>query len=666
MKGIIWAFWWMGLGGGFLALGQTGPSTPPVKKQARKAYDEATLAYMQRDWEGAWTQVNLALRRDSTYFDAWMLMAQLAQEKERWSEAARALERGYDLQPDGFPAGRIQWVKALYRSGQYAAASEAWSLVQARPEWSQTRRNPEEAAREAARWDALGQQVSFAREALRNPVEWNAMPLPGNVNTPDPEYHPALTLDGQTLIYTRLVGGSVGGRSTDQQLRVQEDFFLAQWNQASKSWMEVSPLRGINSPGNEGAPALRGDGRRLIFTACELPRTGYGERQGVGSCDLFEAYWDPIVGSFDSGVNLGAPNTPGWESQPSLSADGRLLVFVRGTRNTDGSRGQDLFFSEWTEAGKWSPARPLAGKVNTEGNEENPVLHPDGRTLYFASDGHPGMGGMDLFVSRLQEDGTWGEVVNLGYPINTLAHENSLVVGPDGRMAIFATDREHPGESDLWSMTLPEWALARPIWAWKGRVRDAVNGLPIEADVIIMHPDGTRWAQMESDAVDGQFVLPVAPESDWVFQVEEPGYAFFSMRHQGTASEKTHAEDLDLLLQPLIPGTTFALRDIRFATGSALLEAGFQPDLAGLVQLLQTHPSLRVKLVGHTDATGTAKDNLTLSQSRSKAVRQFLVDQGIDGARIEWEGRGATQPVAGNDTPEGRAANRRTEVVVLE
>lgn len=648
------------------AVGQTQPA--PKSKKARRAYEAATLAYMQQDLATARAQAGEAVRRDSTYFDAWMLLAQLAREEERWDEAAEAMSRGYDQDPAGYPAGRVQWIEALHRSGRYDEAAAALAEARLRPEWTQTRRKPEEAAREAARWEQLGRHVDFAQRALAAPVDAAAAPLPGEVNTPEPEYHPALTLDGGTLIFTRLVGYPAGGNG---RFSGQEDFYRSRWSPETRSWQRAQAMHDINSVGNEGAPALRGDGRRLIFTACETPLEGYGERTGLGSCDLFEARWNAQQGRFEPAVNLGLPNTRGWESQPTLSADGRTLVFVRGNRRADGTRGQDLFVTRLLPDGSWSEAVPLPGAVNTDGNEENPVLHADGKTLYFASDGHPGMGGMDLFMSRLQPDGSWGDVTNLGFPINTQAHENSLVVGSDGRLALFATDRERPGDSDLWSMQLPEWAGASEVVAWTGRVFDAETLAPVEAQVWVLQPDGEVFAQMRSDAADGRFVLPMSQASGWIFQVEEPGYAFYSARHNPGGGEEPGAgpgadSEVAIGLRPLRPGMSFALRDVRFATASAQLEAVYQPELVGLARLLAENQGIRVRLVGHTDATGNARENRVLSEARAAAVRSFLIGQGIDPARLESAGRGADEPVADNGTAEGRAANRRTEVVILD
>ena len=160
----------------------------------------------------------------------------------------------------------------------------------------------------------------------------------------------------------------------------------------------------MNTRGNEGAPAVRGDGRRLIFTACETLKDGYGPRQGKGSCDLFETRWNPSTQRYEEEVNLSALNTRYWESQPSLSADGSQIFFVRAQRNEAGEMEQDIWFSTRLNSGEWGKPQRLTDTINTPGREENPVLHPDGNTLYFASDGHPGLGGLDLFVARKSED----------------------------------------------------------------------------------------------------------------------------------------------------------------------------------------------------------------------------------------------------------------------
>ena len=151
-----------------------------------------------------------------------------------------------------------------------------------------------------------------------------SVPMPGAINTLADEYYGALSLDGRHMILTRAGRGlqqTVGG----------EDFFESSMNDAGE-WSPPVLLRGVNTRQNEGAPTWTGDGRTMIFTACASPRDGYGRRRGKGSCDLFETTWNPSKGEWGVGRNLGAPNSAGWESQPSVSADGQTLVFAQSSR----------------------------------------------------------------------------------------------------------------------------------------------------------------------------------------------------------------------------------------------------------------------------------------------------------------------------------------------
>jgi outer membrane protein OmpA-like peptidoglycan-associated protein len=269
---------------------------------------------------------------------------------------------------------------------------------------------------------------------------------------------------------------------------------------------------------------------------------------------------------------------------------------------------------------------------------------------------------MDLFVSRLQADGTWGNPVNLGFPINTAADESSLLVAPDGRVAYFATDRVSPGNLDLWMLDLPEEVAAAPQRALTGRVFDASTGAALAAEVELRREDGAFHARLSSDPSDGTFALPLPEVGSLRFTVDLKGYAFYSAT---VAAEQFRESAVDIALERWKVGTTLTLRDVRFATNSAELAATQQAELDQLVALLAPGRE-RIRITGHTDATGSAAVNLDLSARRAAAVRDYLVARGIDGARLVTEGRGAAEPVATNDTPEGRALNRRTEVTVID
>jgi len=613
-------------------------------RRAQKLFDEAVAQYGLRDFAAAEAACTEAIERDPAFFDGWMLRAQLREDAARWGEAYADASSACRARPDLVGAWhRAYLVRLAFRAGAYAEAVAALKGLGA---WQP----PAESERPA--WELLTRSVAFADSAVRSPGPTEAVPLPGTVNTPAPEYYPALVLEGNRMLFTREVQSNRGR---------QEDFFWAE--KRTDGWEVTGPAVGVNtSAGNEGAPTLRGDGRMLVFTACEEPGYGYGPREGQGSCDLFEARWVAEAGRFGPAENLGLPNSRAWESQPSLSADGTTLLYVRSGRDGEGRRWQDVYIARRGENGRFGAGQPLPGPVNTPMNEENPMLHPDGTSLYFASDGHPGFGGMDLFVSRLQPDGTWGDPVNLGFPINTAADENSLLVAPDGRVAYFATDRETPGNLDLWMLDLPEEVAATPQRALTGRVFDATTREPLAAEVELRREDGAFHARLSSDRADGTFALPLPEVGSLRFTVDLKGYAFYSA---AVAAAEFREQAVEIALERWKVGTTLTLRDVRFATNSAELAATDQAELDQLVALLAPGRE-RIRITGHTDATGSAAVNLDLSARRAATVRDYLVARGIDGARLVAEGRGAAEPVATNETPEGRALNRRTEITVIE
>jgi outer membrane protein OmpA-like peptidoglycan-associated protein len=269
---------------------------------------------------------------------------------------------------------------------------------------------------------------------------------------------------------------------------------------------------------------------------------------------------------------------------------------------------------------------------------------------------------MDLYVSRMQDDGTWSPAVNLGYPINTSADENSLQVFPDGRTALFATDRDEPGNLDLWKFSLPEFAVAEKVNLWRGEVVQALDGAPVQATVVVIDINGKQIGQQLSDATDGQFTLSYPSEETVTLQVKHPDYAFYSR----TLNSNSHPDGVVRIeLKKLEVGTVFVLQDVRFARSSFELDDAFQPELSQLAStLLDT--DIRIRIIGHTDNEGSLERNQQLSEQRAQSVADYLVGLGIDPNRIETEGRGETVPIADNSTEQGRALNRRTEVIVID
>ena len=504
-------------------------------KKSEPLFEQAVEKSIVGQYEEAIKLLNKALDLDPTYAEAYLLLGNQYMALEQYATAGEQYRHCLDLNP-------------------------------ASPRWQQE-------AREGMR------TAEWRRKAVEHPVPFVPINLGPNVNTEDDEYMPALTADYRTLVFTRR---SPRRATTRRDLPQEEDFYISLYDTMELNWGPAERMpEPLNSNANEGAQTLSHDGRVVIFTAC-------GRNNEPTGCDLYLSVRTPK--GWSRPRNLGAPvNSTYWESFPSLSIDGRTLYFASNRRG--GYGGTDIWCCT-LEEGRWSEPRNLGPTVNTAGNETSPYIHFDDQTLYFSSNGHMGMGGADLYVSKRVDDSTWGAARNLGYPINTPGDEASLIVAPDGRTAIFASDRYGGyGRQDLYSFVLP--APARP---------ERIT-----------------------------FIDPVR-----------------------------QAENL------LTLGDTVTLKNIFFHTGSATLVETSLAELDRLAEALRRHPTLRLEVGGHTDAVGSDEDNLLLSERRAKAVYDYLILCGIDPSRLTYRGYGESRPVADNETPEGRAANRRTTLSPLK
>ncbi|MCQ2299609.1 MAG: OmpA family protein [Bacteroidales bacterium] len=498
--------------------------------------------------------------------------------------------------------------------------------------------------------------ADFRAYAVAHPVDFEPVNLGPDINTKDDEYLPALTVDGLTLIYTRRFPRT---RNTIPGLNEEEDFYISSFKDGS--WTPSRRMaEPVNSFDNEGAQCISQDGRIMFFTAC-------GRRDGAGRCDL---YMCTRKGDrWSTPRNLGpAVNTGAWESQPSFSIDGKTLYFV--SDRAGGYGGMDIWKTVYGQGG-WSEPVNLGPTINTSGNEMSPFIHYDDQTLYFSSNGHPGMGDMDLFCSRRQEDGTWGKPTNLGFPINTDAAETNLIVSADGHTAYYSSDREGGyGKQDLYSFVLP--VEQRPVitLCMKGSVADAKTGNPLSAQIQVKDmTTGNIVASTSSDSHSGLYQVSLPSGLDYVIHATAKGYLFYSETYRLNNSIDEDwtwkADTVDIAMVPIEAGQRIALKNVFFETNkSEILEAS-EVELNTIVDILQKNPTLHVELGGHTDNVGSPAANQKLSEQRAFAVYSFLIQQGIPAERLTYKGYGESQPVADNGSEEGRQQNRRTEMKVM-
>ncbi|HIN42175.1 MAG TPA: hypothetical protein EYN28_04710 [Flavobacteriales bacterium] len=638
----------------FLTL-NSGQVTAQVSRGALKAYEKAIDAYASQDYETTLFELGKALKKHPEYSEALFLSAQTHLDLSQDSLAKIDLAKALNIDDSPFETGwlvlaDLDWVSGDYKEGLYA-------LDQFERTVTFRRINTNKELKSKYRWIKEGLDFSF--DAVIHPIlGLDLSPLDLSINSNFPEYYPTMTLDGKTLVFTRRVNSSNG-------MYDHEDFFTSTWKDSS--WTYAERLRGVNTEFNEGAPSISGDGRTIIFTACASPRDGFGDREGKGSCDLFESRFDEVTGVWSIGENLGKPNSSAWESQPTISSDGNFLVFARA-RHTRGA-GSDLFGVRRGEDGEWGVPFSLPGEINTPYEEESPFLHPDGKSLYFSSNGHPGLGGLDMFVSRKGDDGLWGVPVNLGYPLNTYNNENSLLVEPDGDFAIFATDRLNTsGDLDLWRVNLPVSVKPISVGILSGVVVDAISSSPIDASVVLVNKlTGEILASVISKTkttIKNGFILPLPEKGHYSFEVSRPGY-MFKIEDVSISDSSNKDRFVEVRLEKIQPGTSLTMNDIRFETGSSEFEKGYQADLIKLASWLNDNPMTHVEIIGHTDNIGSAKENLELSISRANSVMQFLIQSSISESRLSYTGKGSSTPISSNDTEQSRAENRRVEIVVM-
>lgn len=488
---------------------------------------------------------------------------------------------------------------------------------------------------------ALDYAAKHTSDYIFNPIN-----LGDSINTANLEYFPSLTIDGKKLIFNRRINSS-------------EQFYESDLGQNNK-WMGAKPLEGkIATPGyNEGAQNISQDGQWLVFTGCNFPG-------GMGSCDLYISYMTRQ--GWSQPENLGPNiNSEFWESSPSLSPDKQDLYFSSNV--SGGFGGEDLWVSHRSKDGTWGPAKNLGAAINTSGDESCPYMHADNQTLYFNSTGLPGYSEKaDLFVTHKLPDGGWSKPENLGYPVNTIDDEGSLIVSSDGKTAYYASDRKDTkGGLDIYSFELrKDLRPLKTLWV-KGKVFDAKtkNGLPSSVELTNVN-NRQLISKVQTDE-NGNYLTTLPTGNNYAFNVTRKGYLFFSENFDLTGKESDSPYVLNIPLEPIAVNAAITLKNVFFDTKQTTLKPASITELDNLVRLMSENPKLKIRIEGHTDNIGKPVDNMALSTGRALAVVKYIENKGIMPSRLTFKGLGDTKPIKTNDTEKGRASNRRTDIIITD
>ncbi|HOT15871.1 MAG TPA: OmpA family protein [Bacteroidales bacterium] len=613
-------------------------------EKALKLYELALNQMQMKDYGATIKILNNAVKTDSSFTEAWLLMADAADMAGNYQLSAKACNAAIKYGGTQYKIVYLFAAQANYRIGNYATAIDmAEKYIEAK---SYSKNQLTEA-------NKVIEYAKFAMEAIKHPVKFNPVPLGDSINTKYDEYWPCITGDDSTLFFTRRIPRT----KEHERFRdtVQEDIFVSNLNK--NGWGKARGIS-INTENNEGAQTITADGQQMFFTACD-------RADGYGKCDIY--YCKKEGNNWSTPQNLGNIVNSGYsETQPSVSSDGRTLYFAS---NRPGGKGkQDIWVTYLDSSNQWTKPVNLGDSINTNDMEESPFIHADNTTLYFSSKGWPGLGASDIFISRKKKDG-WSSPKNLGYPINTYNNEVGLIVNAAGDKAYYTSDQDSGMKKNIYSFALSENTIkpGKTLY-FKGKVYDAVTGKPLGANFELTDlAFKTVVSKNISNTITGEFLVCLPSGKDYGLNINKNEYLFYSENFTLSDTISTNKPVIkNIPLQPIQKGKGVVLKNIFFTTASYELNEKSSVELMQLVNFLKQHNTLKIEVRGHTDDTGDAIANITLSENRAKAVTDFLTTHGIDISRVKYKGFGETMPIATNKTPEGRAQNRRTEFVIIE
>ncbi|MBC7867736.1 MAG: PD40 domain-containing protein, partial [Gloeobacteraceae cyanobacterium ES-bin-316] len=612
-----------------------------VNKNAGNIYGAAFEDAQAGNYEAALIKLGDALKADQKFVDVYLSRAGIYANMKNYPASVKDFETAFSMDSVYSNTYLLPYSISLAGTGQFEKALKIVNQFLSTP-----RLNEQSIKAGNYRKKSFELGVAYDKRLKeKGIISYVFAPQNAgeNINSTALEYFPSLTIDGKKMIFTRRVNND-------------EDFYESNWNNGS--WSKATPVTGkINTNLNEGAQNISQDGDWIIFTGCNYP-------EGEGSCDLYIAF-KTKSGEWTEPENMGrALNTEFWESSPSLSPDKRNLYFA--SSRAGGYGGKDIWVTNRSTAGKWSTPVNLGPTVNTSADEGCPFIHADNQTLYFNSNGNPGYGLTDLFLTRKKEDDSWGDALNLGYPINTIDDEGSLIVSANGRTAFFASDGgDTKGGLDLYQFDLREDIRSENVLWVKGKVYDKKTNAGLPSSVELTEIDSRKLISKLQTDEEGNYLVTLPAGKDYAFNVNRKGYLFYS----DNFSIKTNKQDspmvVNIPLQAIEAGASVVLKNIFFDSKKFELKPASLSELDNLVSLLNENPKLNILISGHTDNVGKAADNLLLSNNRAKTVVAYLQKNGIDSKRLSAKGLGAGMPLADNDTEAGKAKNRRTELSIL-
>jgi outer membrane protein OmpA-like peptidoglycan-associated protein/tetratricopeptide (TPR) repeat protein len=627
--------------------------TRSYDKKIEKNYDEGIDNFKKGNYTEAVRIMKGIVNKEPDFTDAWYVLglSYFKRTNSNFREAERDFLKVVELCPSYNVYAYYYLAEICYGSEKYDSAIRYCEVFLKDVDKIKSDKDYSRAV------DLL-KYSKFYLQMTRNPVPFDPKVVEG-ISTPENEYLPIITADNQMAFFTR--ESKIAGEKNTliQSEKYKEKFMFSQLQPDGKFTQGEEMPDPFNLNDNEGGATLTVDNKTLYYTVCKytLNHTYY-------NCDIYysewvDGEWTPIKSVSDK-INL--PTT--WESQPSISADGKTLYFV--SDRSGGFGGYDIYRSVKHDNGEWGTPINIGPSINSSGNEKSPFIHPDGKTLYFSSDGWLGLGGYDIFYSRLNDDGTWSTPVNIGYPINSPDDEVGFFVSTDGRKGYFASNKlKGVGGWDLYSFDLYEKAKPGKVLFVSGTVTAETEFQMANTRIELKNMETKKISEIPLDSITGKYVAIAPFNNDYIMTVKKEGYVYETRYIAKIDSIYRMPAHLDLEIQHIELNKSYRINDIYFAFNSFNLTEESEAILDLLIEFLEENPTIYIEIQGHTDNIGRDADNMKLSANRAKSVYNYLISKNIGPQRLTYKGYGKTVPVASNDTEEGRAKNRRTVFVII-
>jgi outer membrane protein OmpA-like peptidoglycan-associated protein/tetratricopeptide (TPR) repeat protein len=604
-------------------------------KKAVKLYEEAQkMEKSRKDYQEMKQLLEESAAEDTSYAQPWLLLGNAAFVRKDFSTMKKAYTRLIQVCADADAL-------AYYRLGTYLYETKKY------PEAKKYLKSYLDFAFNDDMKNKEAELLLFRSELIEHPVQFNPL-LVKDLSTIDPEYLAVLSPDNELCFFTRRFEEVNKGSLTPLSV---EKFMIAK-KQPDGKFSKGEPMAfpfNQSTSNNEGGASISKDNKIIYFTKNEN-----------GNFDLY--YSELIKGKWSEIKNLGenVNDSKQWDSQPSISPDGRTLYFASYRDSVNGT--SDIMMSKKID-GTFSKATTLP--FNTNGNEKSPFIHQDNKTLYFASDSLPGMGGFDIFVIK-KNNGGWGKPVNLGYPINTESDEVGFFISTDGENGYFASNKlAGAGGYDIYSFEMPADKRPDKVLFVKGQLKGENEAIPLAAKIELKNVSTSELFEVDYDSLTGNYASVVLFDADYIMTVKKEGYAYNSQYFSQSDTASGAVVNAHLDLKKLNVGEAYKLNNILFATSSAELTFASKVIVKDFADFLVQNPKVIVSIHGHTDNEGSEASNMKLSNDRAKAVYEYLISCGINASRLSYKGFGQSRPVALNDSEEGKAKNRRTEFVIV-